>query len=135
VLEFSKPLKASAWEHLGATVSSFHLELFLALMGVSYVVGHLLFRQDIKEPDRKSFIRTHSPRISKLDAFRRGLVRLFGSEARFPIYWGAEDPITEALAPSQRRRTTVQRLWSQLSDACWPVIPVLSSAAPRETDW
>jgi hypothetical protein len=68
-------------------ISHFHVELFLSIIGVSYVIGHLLFRQDIKEPDRKSFLRAHMPKLPRPIRVWRWLVRLCGSEALFPIEW------------------------------------------------
>ena len=63
-LSFATLLHSSVSKQLAGMVSSFHLELCVAFVGLSYVVGHLLFRQDIKEPDKKSFLRTYSPRTT-----------------------------------------------------------------------
>ena len=38
-------------------LAQFHLELFVGLIALSYIVGHLFFRQDPKIPDEKSFNR------------------------------------------------------------------------------
>ena len=38
-------------------LAQFHLELFVGLIALSYIVGHLFFRQDPKIPDEKSFFR------------------------------------------------------------------------------
>lgn len=38
-------------------LAQFHLELFVGLIALSYIVGHLFFRQDPKIPDEQSFRR------------------------------------------------------------------------------
>lgn len=40
-----------------SVLAQFHLELFVGLIALSYIVGHLFFRQDPKIPDEKSFYR------------------------------------------------------------------------------
>lgn len=74
------------------TPGNFHLEIFLALAGMAFIVGHLLFRQDIAKPDRFSFIKSLLPRLSTRCKIWRWILRLFGKDMRFEIDWRQEAP-------------------------------------------
>jgi hypothetical protein len=111
-----------ASDSLGKVLSSFHVEIFLALVGISYIVGHLLFRQDIKEPDKKSFLRSHCPSQSMMKGLWRWLVRLCGSEARFPIYWNDKP---SSASPDNRK------FWNVLR----PEIPIVIQKDIEGTGW
>lgn len=70
-----------------AVLGHYHLEMFLVLVGLSYMIGHVLFRQDIKVPDSSSFIRAHTTHIPAFKKCCRFILRLFGREMRFPLQW------------------------------------------------
>jgi hypothetical protein len=44
----------SLGEFFSEYFGEYHLEVFLVIVGLSYMVGHMLFRQDIKLPDKKA---------------------------------------------------------------------------------
>jgi hypothetical protein len=119
-ITLGKLFGSSSLKSLERGASSFHWEIFFALVASSYVIGHLLFRQDIKEPDRKSFIRAHMPTTSYSKRVMRWGLRFFGYDARFPLCW---PEVEEAATTAKVRGESTRPRWFPLTIP----IPVVAS--------
>jgi len=79
---FSRELKA-----LAEPMSIFHTELFISMTVVSYLIGHLMFRQDPKRPDQLSWIKSNIDKSDPSGWSRacRWLQRTAGFDVKFLI--------------------------------------------------
>jgi hypothetical protein len=74
-------------QKFSSAISVVHTEFFVSVIVVSYLMGHLMFRQDPKRPDELSWIKVHlgTSNPKKLSYRLRWLWRTLGSDTRFPI--------------------------------------------------
>lgn len=88
----SSPSFLAAFKELSNDMSGFHTELFYLVLVVSWLVGHLMFRQDQKYPDQMSWIQANVRRSNpnKISVACRWLQRTIGWDVRFPIRPGID---------------------------------------------
>jgi hypothetical protein len=86
-------------------LSSFHIESFIAVTGISYMIGHLMFRRDPKLPDFMSFVKITSLPIKGWRRPVRWFLRVCGTDFRFVIKY--DDASTSTPSGKWERLRTV----------------------------
>jgi hypothetical protein len=83
----SSPSFQTIFKEMSNDLSGFHTELFYLVLVVSWLVGHLMFRQDQKYPDQMSWVMANKERSdpNKISRACRWLQRTVGWDVRFPI--------------------------------------------------
>ena len=71
-------------------LSNFHIEFFIAVTGISFMLGQLMFRRDPKVPDYKSFVKIHCGSVPLFQSIVRGALRLMGRDARFRLVYDTD---------------------------------------------
>jgi hypothetical protein len=89
-------------------ISGFHIEFFISITGISYMLGQIMFRRDPKVPDYKSFIKIHAQRPTIPQEIVRWCLRVIGKDSRFLVVYDGDEESTH-------EHNFLLRMWEHLS--------------------
>jgi hypothetical protein len=72
-------------ENISLELGKFNFLFGTMIVSISYILGHFMFRQDPKIPDRKSFLRIHIGNLRFHKAALRWVLRSVWSDFKFPL--------------------------------------------------